>query len=136
LEQYNFWADWNKTTKSYYIKYKDKKNKSLHRLLMDFPEGLPVDHKNNNTLDNTLDNLRIVTKQQNQRNQDDTKNKFVLKGISYNETRKSFRACIRDLDGNRVTKSFSVNDYGYDQALQMAKDWIMSKREEYGYYKH
>lgn len=39
-------------------------NLSMHRLILDFPEGI-VDHINRNRLDNRKDNLRIVTHKEN-----------------------------------------------------------------------
>lgn len=40
----------------------------MHRVITDCPHGMFVDHKNQDTLDNTRANLRICTKQDNQRN--------------------------------------------------------------------
>jgi hypothetical protein len=45
-----------------------RKTKHMHRLVMNAPSGLMVDHKNHNTLDNRKINLRIVTSGQNQQN--------------------------------------------------------------------
>lgn len=130
LEEYNFYAAWHPNSNSFRVRYSED---FLHRILMDFPKGMEVDHINNNTLDNRLCNLRIVTKSMNDRNLDDSKSKYGLKGISYDIKDKRFRARI--LEG-KESKSFSVKIYGYDQALQMAKDFIMSKRPQYGYYKY
>ena len=44
------------------------KNKKLHRIIMDEPEGLMIDHINRIPLDNRKDNLRTVTNQQNMMN--------------------------------------------------------------------
>jgi len=41
---------------------------SMHRLIMDPPPGMWVDHKNNSTLDNHRSNLRLVTRAQNRYN--------------------------------------------------------------------
>lgn len=41
---------------------------SMHRLIMDPPPGMSVDHKNNSTLDNHRENLRLVTRAQNRYN--------------------------------------------------------------------
>lgn len=49
------------------------KTKYLSRVIMECPEGLEVDHKDGNTLNNKRDNLRVVTSQQ---------NKFNTKGRS------------------------------------------------------
>lgn len=40
----------------------------LHRFIMDAPDGMMVDHRNGNGLDNQRDNLRIVTRSQNLHN--------------------------------------------------------------------
>jgi hypothetical protein len=49
--------------------YRDENGKKarlyLHRLLMNPPEGLVVDHKDGNTLDNRRSNLRVCTHSQN-----------------------------------------------------------------------
>jgi len=41
---------------------------ALHRWLMDFPDGLVVDHINWDRLDNRIENLRCVTQAENTRN--------------------------------------------------------------------
>jgi hypothetical protein len=47
---------------------KTMKRPRLHRLIMDCPEGLEVDHINLDKLDNRKENLRICTKKNNNKN--------------------------------------------------------------------
>jgi hypothetical protein len=57
----------------------------LHRLIMDAPQGLEVDHINHDKLDNRRSNLRIVTHKKNTQNR-----KYVLEtvGVRYTSSRK------------------------------------------------
>lgn len=60
-------AQWDKITKSY-------KTIRMHRLIMDCPKGMQVDHIDGNGLNNTRNNLRICTAAQNGMN----RRKFVV----------------------------------------------------------
>lgn len=44
------------------------RRKSIHRVVMDAPKGMDVDHANGNPLDNRKSNLRICTRSQNSQN--------------------------------------------------------------------
>lgn len=66
-------ADLDRTTGNYYAVTKKtidgKRNKfRMHRVIMNASKGEIVDHINRNTLDNRLENLRIVTNSQNRMN--------------------------------------------------------------------
>jgi hypothetical protein len=58
----------------YYTEYavyrcsRDKKSKRLHRLIMNAPKELEVDHINHNGLDNRKCNLRMCTAKENSKN--------------------------------------------------------------------
>jgi hypothetical protein len=59
-----------------------KKTVLMHRQIMDAPEGVEVDHKNRNPLDNRRCNLRLCTHSQNMRNMGRRK-KFGSKTSQY-----------------------------------------------------
>lgn len=73
----------------------------LHRVVMDAPAGLVVDHRNGDGLDNTSDNLRIVTQGQNLQNRKGAHPLNVssgIRGVSRSKgTRLPWRArCVVD----------------------------------------
>jgi len=103
LSQYKWWGH-NKTSKKekergikdrIYAECKTKgKHYRMHRLILDCPKGLEIDHIDGNRLNNQKSNLRIVTHQQNLFNQRMTyKDKF--KGISFHSRDKIYEARIR-----------------------------------------
>lgn len=57
-----------KTSKGYVRGYINGKEMFLHRFIMKPGKGMVVDHKNGDVLDNTRDNLRVCTNQENSRN--------------------------------------------------------------------
>jgi hypothetical protein len=59
----------NPSGQIYFVSHDNKNYETLHRLIMDCPKGMVVDHINGDTLDNRKSNLRICTKLQNQYNQ-------------------------------------------------------------------
>lgn len=63
----------------------------LHRILLNAPEGIFVDHINGNSLDNRKNNLRLCSNKENSRNRK-IKNKY--KGIKKNLNCKTWSARI------------------------------------------
>jgi hypothetical protein len=65
----------------------------MHQLLMGFPKC--VDHKDRNGLNNTRDNLRSTSVQNNNRNATKQRNNTTgYRGVDYNKNHKSFRARV------------------------------------------
>lgn len=54
----------------------------MHRQIMNFPDGMDVDHINGNTLDNRKSNLRICTHAENCQNQKSRGGKSQYRGIT------------------------------------------------------
>lgn len=92
---------------------------SMSRVVMErilgenIPDGLLVDHKNRNTLDNRRENLRLATKSQNAMNSElPNNNTSGYKGIDYRIKRKQWRA--------RITVDGSVKHLGWFQSKEDA----------------
>jgi len=93
VQGYNWIADYNKCTRSYYavtkqnIQGKRRKIK-MHRLIMDAQKEMQVDHINRNTLDNRKKNLRLCYQHQNKCNSGKRKtNTSGFKGVYKNRHR-------------------------------------------------
>ena len=68
--------------------FNQKNNIRLHRLIMDCPEDMVVDHINRNRLDNRKSNLRICTIQQNSMNRDiQSNNTSGIVGVYWEKSR-------------------------------------------------
>jgi len=68
----------------------------LHRVIMNAPKGLLVDHRNNNGLDNRRENLRLATHSQNMINRPKTKSKTTSRfvGVYFQKNRGKWAARI------------------------------------------
>ena len=90
------------STNKYRFVSVDGKEQLLHRALWEaangtIPEGMQIDHINGNTLDNRLENLRVVTHQENARNQKRRNdNTSGVTGVSWNKKKQKWEARITD----------------------------------------
>lgn len=96
-------SHWHASTKTFYaarqVRHANGKPTTLfmHRFILglSFGDERQSDHKNHDTLDNRDENLRIVTRSQNQCNRGTfTNNKSGLKGVSWNRKRRRWTARI------------------------------------------
>lgn len=72
-----------------------RKTTRMHRLIMNAPKGMSVDHINGNTLDNRRENLRICSHTENLKNLKKPKNnKSGIKGVSWYPKSNKWRAVI------------------------------------------
>jgi superfamily II DNA helicase RecQ len=102
------WDDYERFVKGYrfsrnncgYVVFSGTKdglrNKLLHRVIMDCPEGMMIDHIDHDRLNNCRSNLRIVTHQQNLMNKGKYKNnKSGIIGVYWRKDVEKWRAQIR-----------------------------------------
>lgn len=84
VNQYN----WHQNNYGYVMASVDKKNKSLHRFIMNAEEDDLIDHINNDKLDNQRNNLRYSNSSKNSLNRkikEDKSSKY--KGVYYKKSR-------------------------------------------------
>jgi len=124
--------DYDKFVKGYsfslhpkgYVQYSSRKDglclKRLHRMIMGEPDGMDVDHKNLNTLDNRRENLRIATNQQNMFNKNkQSNNTSGFKGVSFKKKAQKFVAQI-NIDGKRKYLGYFATAVGAHEAYKRA----------------
>lgn len=121
-------AQWDYDINAYYIIFNatiDGKYKKIlfHRWLMGNPQGMVIDHKNHNTLDNRRsENLRIVTNAENQqnRNRSNSNNSTGIRGVYKHGKR--FKAMVR-INKEQIT-------IGHFENIDDATEAVERKRKE------
>lgn len=105
LNQWSWYANSNSPHLWYACRRKqvDKKRTLflMHRVILNAPRHLQVDHINGNGLDNTRANLRLCTQSQNLHNQRTVFGSSKYKGVYWNKFGKQWRAHI-GIDGKVV----------------------------------
>lgn len=89
----------------------------MHRLILNCPEGMYVDHINGDPLDNRKCNLRITTNQQNCENRQGPykSNKSGYRGVSFDKQHQKWEAYYW-----RNYKKYSVGFYSTPEAANSA----------------
>lgn len=115
------------STSLYLGNYKSDSSLKLHRIIWTMfngdiqQESLVVDHIDGNTLNNKIENLRLIPKGQNTRNTRMYKNNTSgITGVYFEPKANRFKAMWIDLDRVQRSKVFNINKYGYDKAFEMA----------------
>jgi hypothetical protein len=114
----------NSAGRQFYVKAtKDYKTYYLHRILMNPPKELEVDHINRNPLDNRRENLRVVTRQGNRDNNPGSLGYTSGAGYCWDNSDKRWRVTLKCL-GKVVRRNFKTE--------QEAREFVAKTREEMG----
>lgn len=98
----------------------------LHRLIMDFPEEMQVDHIDGDKLNNQKSNLRVCTNGQNQMNGGAYRNSSSkFRGVSWEKAQGKWRA---DIQANKKTKHLGV----FESERDAAKAYNEAAKELHG----
>ena len=104
---------------------------SLHYGII--PDGMFIDHKDGNCLNNKIENLRLVTHEVNMKNKAKYKNNSTgITGV-YLDSRGNYVASWNH-GGKKFKKSFSSSKYGEQNALNLAvecRDYHISLDKDY-----
>lgn len=111
-----------------YLNSEKKTNIRLHRLIMNCPDDLIIDHINHNTFDNRKENLRMVSDLENAWNHI-PKNKYGVLGITYNKKKETYIVRITVNHKRLYIGSFkNIND-----AIKARKEAEVKYYGEYRY---
>ncbi len=112
----------------YAASQRSKKRLTMHRVILNAPKGLVVDHINHNGLDNRKENLRLCTYAQNSQNSrpHNRLNKWSqYKGVTFDKKRNYFKALIQHNKKKYFLGSFK-------NEIKAAKAYDKKAREFFG----
>jgi hypothetical protein len=116
----------------------------MHREIMQPPDGMVVDHKNRNKLDNTRANLRACTQRENTRNREKRRNSSSrFKGVYFRKDTGKWRAVIRcgakpmslgyfteEIEAARARDRKAVELSGELAWVNLPEEWPPQRRRE------
>jgi hypothetical protein len=95
LAKYNWLLARNRGNKCYAICFENREILHMHRMIMDAPKGMLVDHRDRNGLNNTKRNLRLATHSQNCCNRIHPGNRSSqYRGVGRYKDKRKYRASI------------------------------------------
>jgi len=98
----------------------------MHRIIINAPQGVDVDHKNGNGLDNRKKNLRLCTLTENQANSKKRKNtSSKYKGVHWNKNRNKWQVQI-----SFQNKHFLIGRFTSE--IEAAKIYDIKAKELFG----
>jgi hypothetical protein len=86
-------ARWHADEKGYVKCQLNRKTLRMHRIIMDAPKGMDVDHINHDPRDCRKSNLRVCSRSQNQCNSVTRRSKTGVKGVGIKKNHKYKRFC-------------------------------------------
>lgn len=128
----------------YAVRYEKGKLLFMHRETMKPPEGMIVDHKNRNKLDNTREGLRICTQQENTRNAGKIQGTYSrFKGVSYRKERDKYFGQVYcegeqyylglyadEIDAARAYDLTAVALFGEFARINFPEEWTPQRRRK------
>lgn len=134
-EDYEFlnkfkWSISGSNGSNYAATYYKGKHFRLHRIILNAPKNLVVDHINHDKLDNRKSNLRICSRTQNNWNtKKNINNKSGFKGVYFNKENKKWRVAIT-MNGERIHVGYFLDKI----EAAMAYDKVISRyRKQFAY---
>lgn len=104
-----------------YVMSSDSYKVKMHRLIMDPPDGIHIDHINRNKLDNRRENLRVVTLVENNQNVT-RKGREGARGVEYNESCKYPWSAQCQRDGVRYKGGrYATKEEAAEAAMELRK---------------
>lgn len=131
LIKHSWWFDGRYAVreKRYGPRKRNKKRKYyMHRVVMDCPKSMMVDHINGNKLDNRKENLMVCTQVENQQNRkrQQSNNTSGYRGVSYNNTL-GYWVVQGYYDGERVwCKYFKTKEEAIENRKKFEEKYFIS----------
>lgn len=124
---------WSKQLKSFYCKGNIGTSTKiyLHRWITDCPGNMQVDHRNNDTLDNEDENLRVATSGENHQNRSgaNRNSKSGVRGVFWDKQHKKWQARF-ELNGKKKHVGLFVTLQEAESAVKLARSKYMPFSKE------